>query len=99
MLSKAKFRAGERDMDQWKSIMTLDIMSSDESGEEDGEEFLLVHPLPWLSTAVTQFKLSLDDQIQSSKTPQAKRQMKKRLVGCDSTRGVVESLPSWVLKQ
>ena len=97
--TKGRFRDGERDLDQWKAIMTSDLMSSDESGEEEGEEVLVVHPLPWLSHTVTRFKLSLDQQIASAKTPQAKRQMKKRLVGCTSVRGVPDNLPSWALKQ
>ena len=98
MVAKGRFRDGERDLEQWRAIMTLEIMSSDESGEDE-EEVLIVHPLPWLSHTVTQFKLSLDQQIASMKTPQAKRQMKKRLVGCPSQRCVPDSLPSWALKQ
>lgn len=99
MLAKGHFRDGERGLEQWQAIMSMDLMSSDESGEEDGDEVLLVHPLPWLSETVVQFKASLDQQIVASKTPQAKRQMKKRLLGCSSNRGVVDNLPSWALKQ
>ncbi len=96
MLAKGSFKDGEKE--QWQAVMTMDMMSSDESGEEDGEEILIVHPIPWLSHTVTQFKLSLDQQIANAKTPQAKRQMKKRLIGSPSERGVIENLPPWALK-
>ena len=67
MLAKGKFRGDGKDLDQWKAILTMDLMSSDESGEEDGEEVLVVHPLPWLSESVAHFKTSLDQQITNSK--------------------------------
>lgn len=98
MMAKGKFKEGERDMQVWKSLMTIEIMSSDESGEEEGEEILLVHALPWLSETVTQFKMSLDHEIISSRTPQARRQMKKRLTGCPSKRPVFGNLPTWAIK-
>ena len=94
MLEKGSFRDGGRDMEQWKAI----LMSSDESADEEGEELLVTHPLPWLSDTVSQFKLSLDQQIMQSKTPQARRQMKKRMVGCPSKRSILENLPSWATK-
>ena len=97
MLEKGSFDGG-RDMEQWKAILTIDLMSSDESADEEGEELLVTHPLPWLSDTVSQFKLSLDQQIMQSKTPQARRQMKKRMVGCPSKRSILENLPSWATK-
>ena len=44
-----EFEAGERDATQWMSVLKLETMSTDESDVEDGEEVLVVHPLPWLS--------------------------------------------------
>lgn len=77
LLQKGNFKEGKRDLVQWKAILTLEATPSDESSEENEEEVLIVHPIPWLSHTVTQFKLSLDQQISLGKTPQAKRQMKK----------------------
>ena len=94
-----EFEAGERDATQWMSILKLETMSTDESDVEDGEEVLVVHPLPWLSETICDLKRALDQQIRMSKTPQAKRQMKKRLTGNDSTRSVPKELPSWALKR
>ena len=70
-------------------------MSSDESDTEDGEEILVVHPLPWLSEAVVQFKTTLDQEITSTKKPQARRQMKKRVLGNPSTRAIPDGVPRW----
>ena len=33
----------------------MNLMSSDSSGEDDGEEVLVVHPLPWISADMTAF--------------------------------------------
>jgi hypothetical protein len=93
MLEKGKFMDGERK--QWKDIMIIDAMSSEESDMEEGDDVIVVHPLPWLSQSVVQLKLTLDDQIKSSKSPQARRQMKKRLLGSPSKRDAADSLPPW----
>ena len=54
------------------SVLKLETMSTDESDVEDGEEVLVVHPLPWISETVCDLKRALDQQIRMSKTPQAK---------------------------
>ena len=46
MLSKGNFRDGGRGKDQWQAIMTIELMSSDESGEEDGDEILVTIQSP-----------------------------------------------------
>ncbi len=58
--------------EQWRDIMTIDAMSSEESDMEEGDQVIMLHPLPWLSQSVLQLKLTLDDQIKSSKSPQAR---------------------------
>ena len=70
----------EREMDE-----CVEVMSSDESGEDDGDEIIVVHPLPWLSAEVVAFKQQLDEQLKKEKSPQARRQMKPRVVGAPST--------------
>lgn len=97
MLEKGTYKDGEKE--KWKEIMTIDAMSSDESDMEEGDEVIVVHPLPWLSQSVVHFKMTLDEQIKSSKTPQSKRQTKKRLVGCPSKRCVLDNFPPWAIKR
>ena len=46
----------------------------------------MVHPLPWLSADVSDFKCKLDEEIKKEKSPQAHRQMKRRVVGSASSR-------------
>ena len=62
-------------------------MSSDESGfDDDNNEILINHKLPWLSDKVQNFMMLLDQETTKSKSPQAKRQMKKRIDGLPSSR-------------
>ena len=62
---------GEKEM--WRKIMTMDLMSSDESCYEGGEEVLVSKPLPWESGKVAHFKQALDDAALQEKSPLAKR--------------------------
>ncbi len=55
--------------EQWRDIMTIDAMSSAESDMEERDQVIMLHPLPWLLQSVVQ---TLDDQIKSSKSPQAR---------------------------
>ena len=72
MASKVKYR-NEEERDKWMSVIKPEVMSSAESGEDDGEEVIIVRPLPWLSAEVTAFKQQLDEEIKkrekSTSTP------------------------------
>ena len=72
-------------------------MSSEESGED---EVITVKPLPWRHPRVDDFLTSLDEKLMSERSSQAKRQMKKRVIGSVSTRPVPTStsLPLWALR-
>lgn len=72
---------------QWKSILTIELMSSDESDYNDnGKEVLVSYQLPWLSDAVNNFKQVLDRESLKGKMQQSLRQMKPRIEGSPSTR-------------
>ena len=79
----------------WEKVMTIEMMSSEESGN-DGE---YIHPLPFRSAKVDRFFSMLDDKIKETKSPQARRQMKKRVMGDISARGVPDGhyFPKWAL--
>ena len=79
----------------------MSLMSSDSSGEDDGEDVIVVHPLPWISADMIAFKRKLDEQIKKERSPQARRQMKRRVIGPSSTRPCPEEVdvPAWALKQ
>ena len=55
MAVKGNYKS-EDEKEKWMSVMKLEVMSSDESGEDDGDEIIMVHPLPWLPAEVVVFK-------------------------------------------
>lgn len=99
MAAKGDYR-NEEDKAKWSAVIKLEAMSSDESDTEDGEEVIDIHPLPWLSAEVIGFKSKLDEEIKKEKTPQARRQTKKRVIGVPSSRQRPSDkhFPSWAMK-
>ena len=83
----------------WDTIMTTAIMSSEESGYDEEEEVLFVHPLPWRSAKVDHFFSTLDKKGMETKSPQARRQMKKRVQGSVSVHNIPldHCLPKWAI--
>lgn len=73
---------------------------ADESGtEDDRNEVLFTHPLPWRAPKVDNFFDSLDQAARQTKSPQALRQMKKRVIGNFSARELPDGLPKWGTQQ
>ncbi len=84
---------GEEDRKKWPSVLNADCVSSEESGEDDE---LYVKPLLWRSSLVEKFFVDLDDQFQQTKSSQAKRQTKTRILSeVPSMRPAPSDLPSW----
>ena len=83
----------------WEKVMTISMMSSEESGNDGEEEILYVHPLPFRSGKVDRFFSMLDNKVKETKSPQARRQMKKRARGDISARDlpVGHCFPKWAL--
>ena len=48
-----KFYKNEEEKEKWLSVIHSSIISSDSSGEDEGEEVIIFHPLPWVSENVT----------------------------------------------
>ena len=95
-LSKVKFTV-PKDREKWEKVLTLEVMSSEDSGMEEDEEILVVRPLPWRSTRVDEMFDELDKKILSGKSPRSRRQMKRRKVGNSSKRPrcTCDSIPKW----
>ncbi len=53
----------ETEKKSWRSIMKAEYFSSEESGLDDHEGVIIIHPLTWLSPIVQQFKNKLDFEI------------------------------------
>ena len=91
-------RLTEEQKDKWLAVIMNDFMSSEESGPDDD---IYLHPLPWRSDYVTKMFNTIDNYVQKKKSPQAKRQTKKRIVaGLPSERPQpLSSVPEWAMKQ
>ena len=74
-------------------------MSSEESEIDEEDEVLTIHPLPWRSAKVDALFHKLDETTFKAKSPQARRQMKKRVLGTESSRSYPSSagVPSWAV--
>lgn len=98
------FEAGTYNNDEekqsWKTIMTVDFMSSDESCTEEDQDVLLTKPLLWQSERVAYFKETLDEAALKQKSPLARRQMKPRRKGMPSFRPKASGeFPAWVFTE
>ena len=91
MATKGNYSTTE-EREEWLGVLEMAVMSSDSSGEEDGEEVILVHPLSWISDDVKSFKNKLDEQIKNEKSPQTQQQMKCRVICPASTNPCPTSL-------
>ena len=77
-LGKMTF-ANEKHRAIWQDVLKLELISSEESGYDDGDEVIYVKPLPWRSKQFSEFVARLDIQAVSNKSAMAKRQSKRRL--------------------
>ena len=59
-------RLTEEQKDKWLSVITTDLMSSEESGPDDD---IYVHPSPWRSDYVTKMFSTIDEYVQKKKAP------------------------------
>ena len=76
------------------------IMSSEESGTDDGDEVLFVRPLPLRSAKVDTFFSTSDRTSKENKSPQALREIKRRVLASDSAREkpAGNGLPKWAFE-
>ena len=83
--------------DKWREVLHNKMMSSEESAVEGDLEVIQVKPLPWRSEEANDILRRLDDRILSDRSPQSRRQAKKRIRGEISSRNEpVEELPAWL---
>ena len=86
-----------RRKDKWREALHIKIMSSEESAIEGDFEVIQVKPLPWRSDEADDILKRLDDRILSDRSPQSRRQAKKRVQGENSSRPQPdEELPAWL---
>ena len=94
----AKMSFSDADRIKWKKVLVTNFMSSDESGEDDGQPVFIVKKLPWSSERVSNFFERLDAARSSHKTEQASRQTKPRISkGLLSSRPATRGFPAWAV--
>ena len=86
------------DKSLWEQLLKTDYMSSEESDVDGDEDVLEVHDLPWRKPSVKKMFATLDAESLKRKSAQAKRQMKRRVLGRDSTRPQPASILKWATK-
>ena len=96
-LKKKTFKKQE-DRKRWEKIFHTDMMSSEESAEEDGEEILTVKPLTWRAEIVNKMMADLDIICKKDKSPQSRRQLKTRKTGEASIRPSPNWAPAWSVR-
>lgn len=71
-----------------EAALTMDLMSSEEDGEVDGNSVFVVKPLPWLTPEIARIKHQLDEKYSKKMTPRSRRQYLQRVEGELSSRPV-----------
>lgn len=61
--------------------MTPKTIFSNKSAVDEDDKVIIVHPLPWLSLTVINFKQKLDKQVHLKKTTSVSPPTKKRVLG------------------
>lgn len=86
----------ETEKEKWGKVFCVDMMSSEESDTENNE-IIIVKSLPWRNSKVTQFFQSIDEKGTESKTIQAKRQRKQRVIGTLASQHPkpLGNIPTW----
>ena len=86
----------EQQKEKWRKIVVADMMSSEES-DAAADDTIIVKPLPWRSSKVTDFFQNLDALGSEAKTSQAKRQRRQRVLSTSASQRSKPSLPSWAI--
>ena len=85
--------------EKWSKILAAELISSEESGSDDGEQVLVVHALLWRSSKVDHMFRSLDKTAVSQRSPQGRCQLKRRVLAHPQldTQTQVEGIPKWAI--
>lgn len=91
-----KSNVADKEKEKWMKAFVPELVSSEESNSD--EDVIMVRPLQWRSEKVTSMFYRLDEKIESSKTTQAKRQKRRRVLGTEcSARPQPPGVPKWTV--
>ena len=69
----------EKQRECWLSAMRMDMMASEQSGEEGDEPVVLIKLLLWRGEQVNKLFKQLDQKIAAEHSPQARHQLMHRV--------------------
>lgn len=96
-LEKMSFKAPEQ-LENWRRVLKFEFMSSEESATDEDDEVIVIRSLPWRSVHVDRLFERLDHKAREQKSPQARRQMKRRVTGDPSNRPrPIGDSPTWAV--
>ena len=84
-----------------QAALTMDLMSSEEDGEVDGNSVFVVKPLPWLTPEMAHIKDQLDNKYSKKMTSRSRRQYLQRIEGEPSNRPVPRTITdniAWAIR-
>ena len=93
ILKNAKLTEEQRS--KWLGVITNDYISSEES---DSDDTITLYQPEWRSDYVTKMFERIDAYTANLKSPQARRQTKRRTVGAHSRRPQPGDAPAWAIK-
>ena len=86
----------EQEREKWVKCFVTDLIASEESDDEN--DLIVVKPLPWRATRLTDFFKSLDVLTEEEKSSQALRQRKQRVLSSTESsrpKPVSSGVPRW----
>ena len=89
------------DKQRWSKVLiiTPEIQSSEESDPEN-PDVIMVKSVPWRASRVSTMFKKMDEKIEETLTPQARRQKRKRVLGSViSTRPQPADTPKWAVAE
>ena len=89
----------ENEVKKWSKVLKMEYISSEESdGEDSIDSGIVIKPLSWRSKRLNSMFDHLDQQVSSTRSSQALRQTKKRVISdVPSTRMVPRNIPKWAI--
>ena len=89
-------RLTEDQRKKWLGVVRNEYMSLEESGTDDT---ITIHRPQWRSEYVNKMFDRIDAYCTDGKSPQARRQMKKRAIGSHSSRSQPSDAPEWAIRK
>ena len=90
---------------KWDAVMTVEMMSSEESDagsgsdDDDGVTSMFIkHPLLWRSDKVSSLFKSLDHKVCKGQSKRSQEMTQERVVGLSSQRLRPTGVPDWAFK-